>query len=43
MQLLPGAGAFGYGVVFKLDPTGKETVLYAFKGAATVKAPAAGF
>jgi uncharacterized repeat protein (TIGR03803 family) len=25
-------GAFGYGVVFKLDPAGKETVLYSFKG-----------
>jgi uncharacterized repeat protein (TIGR03803 family) len=25
-------GAFGYGTVFKIDPTGKETVLYSFTG-----------
>lgn len=25
-------GAFGFGTVFKLDPSGKETVLYSFKG-----------
>lgn len=25
-------GAYGYGVVFKLDPTGVETVLHSFKG-----------
>jgi uncharacterized repeat protein (TIGR03803 family) len=28
---LPGQG-YGCGVVFKLDPTGRETVLYSFKG-----------
>jgi uncharacterized repeat protein (TIGR03803 family) len=27
-----GGGASGYGVVFKLDPTGKETVLHSFTG-----------
>ncbi|MBV9304008.1 MAG: hypothetical protein JOY62_11260 [Acidobacteriaceae bacterium] len=26
------SGAFGYGVVFKLDPSGKETVLHSFAG-----------
>jgi uncharacterized repeat protein (TIGR03803 family) len=26
-------GAYSYGTVFKLSPTGKETVLYSFKGA----------
>ena len=27
-----GGGAFGHGVVFEVDPTGKETVLYSFTG-----------
>jgi uncharacterized repeat protein (TIGR03803 family) len=27
-----GGGSFGYGIVFKLDKTGKETVLYSFTG-----------
>src|SRR6202022_295918 len=27
-----GCGGSGCGIVFKLDPTGKETVLYAFTG-----------
>jgi uncharacterized repeat protein (TIGR03803 family) len=29
-----GGGAFGFGVVFKLDSSGNETVLYSFKGLA---------
>jgi uncharacterized repeat protein (TIGR03803 family) len=29
---LSGCGGFGCGVVFKLDPTGTETVLYSFTG-----------
>ncbi|HEY0795461.1 MAG TPA: choice-of-anchor tandem repeat GloVer-containing protein [Acidisarcina sp.] len=29
-----GGGAFGQGVAFKVDPTGKETVLYSFTGGA---------
>jgi uncharacterized repeat protein (TIGR03803 family) len=30
----PFGGAFGWGVVFKVDPTGHETVLYTFAGGA---------
>jgi uncharacterized repeat protein (TIGR03803 family) len=37
-----GAGAFGYGVVFKLVPTGKETVLYAFQSGSDVENPHGG-
>ena len=36
------AGANGCGVVFKLDPAGKETVLYKFKGGADGAFPSAG-
>jgi uncharacterized repeat protein (TIGR03803 family) len=32
----------GYGTVFKLDPTGKETVLYTFMGANDASSPEAG-
>ena len=35
-------GAYGYGVVFKLDNTGAETVLYSFTGGADGKFPLAG-
>lgn len=35
-------GAFGWGAVFKLDTTGKETVLYSFTGGADGKSPFAG-
>ena len=35
-------GAHGWGVVFKLDPTGKETVLYNFTGGADGGGPNAG-
>jgi uncharacterized repeat protein (TIGR03803 family) len=42
----PGSSFTGYppgcGVVFKLDPTGKETVLYRFTGGADGSQPAAG-
>ena len=34
-------GAFGLGTVFKLYPTGKETVLYSFSGGADGSTPAA--
>ena len=37
-----GGGAFGFGVVFKLDSTGKETVLYNFAGGADGGSPYAG-
>ncbi|MGA7381545.1 MAG: choice-of-anchor tandem repeat GloVer-containing protein, partial [Terriglobales bacterium] len=33
---------YGCGVVFKLDPTGNETVLYSFKGSADGEGPQAG-
>ena len=33
------AGTFGWGVVFKLDPTGKETVLHEFTGGADGATP----
>jgi uncharacterized repeat protein (TIGR03803 family) len=36
------AGRSGCGVVFKMDPTGNETVLYAFTGGADGASPAAG-
>ena len=32
-------GAFGYGTVFRLDPSGNETVLYSFTGGADGKNP----
>jgi uncharacterized repeat protein (TIGR03803 family) len=35
-------GVFGCGVVFKLDPSGKETVLYTFTGGADGNGPFAG-
>lgn len=35
-------GADGNGVVFKLDPSGKETVLYSFGGGADGASPTAG-
>ncbi len=35
-------GQFGWGTVFKLDKTGKETVLYAFMGGADGSTPKAG-
>ena len=35
-------GASGYGVVFKLDTTGTETVLYSFTGGADGSQPEAG-
>jgi uncharacterized repeat protein (TIGR03803 family) len=35
-------GSFGCGVVFKLDPSGQETVLYAFSGGADGANPSAG-
>ncbi len=37
-----GGGKAGAGVVFKLDPSGHETVLYAFTGGADGSAPYAG-
>jgi len=36
------AGASGFGVVFKLDPAGRQTVLYAFTGGPDGGYPAAG-
>ncbi len=38
----PGRGNGGYGVVFKLDPSGHETVLYTFTGGADGGSPVAG-
>ena len=39
----PGAvGANGYGVVYKVDPAGRETVLYSFTGGADGGQPDAG-
>lgn len=35
-------GIYGSGVVYKLDPSGKETVLYSFTGGADGGSPAAG-
>jgi uncharacterized repeat protein (TIGR03803 family) len=35
-------GGKGYGVVFKLDPSGKETVLYSYGGGADGGFPYAG-
>jgi len=35
-------GTYGAGVVFKLDPSGKETVLYTFTGAADGGFPGSG-
>lgn len=37
-----GGGAWGYGVVFKLDTNGNETVLYSFTGGADGGSPYAG-
>jgi uncharacterized repeat protein (TIGR03803 family) len=37
-----GGGPFGFGTVFKLDATGKETVLYGFTGGADGGSPLAG-
>jgi len=37
-----GGGASGYGVVFKLDTSGNETVLYSFTGGADGSTPYAG-
>ena len=37
-----GGGASGRGVVFKLSPSGKETVLYSFSGGADGSEPVAG-
>jgi len=37
-----GCGGYGCGVVFKLDATGKETVLHRFKGGADGASPYAG-
>ena len=37
-----GGGTFGRGTVFKLDPTGNETVLYSFTGGADGGSPYAG-
>jgi uncharacterized repeat protein (TIGR03803 family) len=34
-----GGGAFGHGTIFKLDKTGKETVLYSFAGGTDAAAP----
>ncbi len=36
------AGTYGWGVVFKLDPTGKETILHEFTGAADGATPRGG-
>jgi uncharacterized repeat protein (TIGR03803 family) len=38
----PGGGAFGQGVVFKVDPSGHETVLYSFTGGNDGASPFAG-
>jgi uncharacterized repeat protein (TIGR03803 family) len=35
-------GVYGYGMVFKVDPSGKETVLYSFQGGADGAYPYAG-
>jgi uncharacterized repeat protein (TIGR03803 family) len=37
-----GGGSYGAGVVFKLDPSGAETVLYAFTGGVDGNGPIAG-
>jgi uncharacterized repeat protein (TIGR03803 family) len=37
-----GGGTFGFGTVFKLDTSGKETVLYSFTGGADGEFPEAG-
>jgi uncharacterized repeat protein (TIGR03803 family) len=37
-----GGGSFGSGVVFKVDPSGNETVLYSFTGGTDGGSPAAG-
>jgi len=37
-----GGGASGWGTVFEIDPTGKETVLYTFTGAADGASPEGG-
>jgi uncharacterized repeat protein (TIGR03803 family) len=37
-----GGGSTGYGVVYKLDPAGRETVLYSFKGGTDGGSPFAG-
>jgi len=37
-----GGGASGWGTVFEIDPTGKETVLYSFAGAADGASPEGG-
>jgi uncharacterized repeat protein (TIGR03803 family) len=37
-----GGGSYGYGTVFKLDTTGKETVLYGFSGGTDGNSPFAG-
>ena len=39
---VPGCSGFGCGTVFKLDPTGKETVLYTFTGGTDGGLPLAG-
>jgi len=39
---LSGCGGIGCGVVFKLDPAGKETTLYSFTGGADGSNPSAG-
>jgi uncharacterized repeat protein (TIGR03803 family) len=36
-----GGGAYGYGVVFKLDESGKESVLYSFTGGTDGASPSA--
>ena len=38
----PGGGAFGVGTVFKLSPSGTETVLYSFTGGADGNEPFSG-
>jgi uncharacterized repeat protein (TIGR03803 family) len=35
-------GAYGLGTVYKLDPSGNQTVLYSFKGAADGALPESG-
>jgi len=37
-----GGGASGWGTVFEINPTGKETVLYSFAGAADGASPEGG-
>src|SRR5260370_8923310 len=37
-----GGGAFGSGTVFKLDPSGHETVLYSFMGGSDGNLPSQG-